>query len=474
MMHFARFRILVLLAVVAGLGFFAHGAQAQTYNRFGPVNGILVGDVSTYQTTAADSSDVISLWTGTCNASTFLRADGSCAAALSGTVAVNQGGTGATSLSGILLGNGTSPVTSAASSNVISLWTGTCNATTFLRADGSCQVVTAGPSPANPTATIGLTAVNGSAGTFLRSDGAPALSQAITPTWTNTHTFSGSVFLNGGTFFNRAVDEQARIGGVSGATNPFLSWYDANGVTRVGYVQGTAGGGMLVAADQTTGALALATNGSTRISIDDDGSWDMAGTTPGTLGQVLTSNGAGAAPTWQAGGAGSPAGVAAYPNASQSMTNNDATMINLGAELFDTGSYHDNTTNNFRVILPSATGYASCTGNITYGMGNTSANPGTPTNYRINAYLVKNNTVGSNGEVLASQSIYWIKPQGGATGTGDFLQFNVSNPMIPANGTDYVTMVLYPTGSFDTTGTVSSSASMNSAVSTRLTCTATK
>lgn len=37
---------------------------------------------------------------------------------------------------------------------------------------------------ANPSASIGLTAVNGSATTFMRSDGAPALSQAITPTMT--------------------------------------------------------------------------------------------------------------------------------------------------------------------------------------------------------------------------------------------------------------------------------------------------
>lgn len=43
---------------------------------------------------------------------------------------------------------------------------------------------------ANPTATIGLTAVNGSASSYIRSDGAPALSQAIVPTWTATHTFT--------------------------------------------------------------------------------------------------------------------------------------------------------------------------------------------------------------------------------------------------------------------------------------------
>ncbi len=43
---------------------------------------------------------------------------------------------------------------------------------------------------ANPTATVGLTAVNGSATTMMRSDAAPGLSQAIVPTWTGAHIFT--------------------------------------------------------------------------------------------------------------------------------------------------------------------------------------------------------------------------------------------------------------------------------------------
>ncbi len=43
---------------------------------------------------------------------------------------------------------------------------------------------------ANPTASVVLSAVNGSATTAMRSDAAPALSQAIVPTWTGTHTFA--------------------------------------------------------------------------------------------------------------------------------------------------------------------------------------------------------------------------------------------------------------------------------------------
>jgi hypothetical protein len=53
--------------------------------------------------------------------------------------------------------------------------------------------LTVSASFANPTASIGLTAVNGSASTAMRSDAAPALDQAIAPTWTAAHTWSQSI-----------------------------------------------------------------------------------------------------------------------------------------------------------------------------------------------------------------------------------------------------------------------------------------
>ena len=43
---------------------------------------------------------------------------------------------------------------------------------------------------ANPSGSIGLSAVNGTATTALRSDGLHALDQAIAPTWTGLHSFS--------------------------------------------------------------------------------------------------------------------------------------------------------------------------------------------------------------------------------------------------------------------------------------------
>ncbi len=58
-------------------------------------------------------------------------------------------------------------------------------------------------SGANPSASVGLAAVNGSASTFMRSDAAPALSQSIAPTWSAQHTFTlapkVSAFAGGGT-----------------------------------------------------------------------------------------------------------------------------------------------------------------------------------------------------------------------------------------------------------------------------------
>ena len=68
----------------------------------------------------------------------------------------------------------------------------------------------------NPTATIGLSAVNGSAATWMTSDSAPPLSQAIVPTWTGNHTFTPGAGLIG-TTINAAVNEPGLI--VQGGTN---------------------------------------------------------------------------------------------------------------------------------------------------------------------------------------------------------------------------------------------------------------
>lgn len=50
---------------------------------------------------------------------------------------------------------------------------------------------------ANPAAKVGLTTVDGSAATFMRSDAAPPIDQTITPTWTAKHTFSTPPVISG-------------------------------------------------------------------------------------------------------------------------------------------------------------------------------------------------------------------------------------------------------------------------------------
>lgn len=57
-------------------------------------------------------------------------------------------------------------------------------------ADPSYQVVGGSGTVANPSALVGLAAINGSNTSAIRSDGAPALDQSISPVWTGQHTFS--------------------------------------------------------------------------------------------------------------------------------------------------------------------------------------------------------------------------------------------------------------------------------------------
>lgn len=86
------------------------------------------------------------------------------------------------------------------------------SSTTYWAGDGTWKTTPVG---ANPSASVGLSAVNGSAATFMRSDGAPALSQSITPTWTNPHTFSGT----GDAILISSADPQMRLFDSASPTN---------------------------------------------------------------------------------------------------------------------------------------------------------------------------------------------------------------------------------------------------------------
>jgi hypothetical protein len=73
---------------------------------------------------------------------------------------------------------------------------------------------------ANPTAAIGLTAVNGTALTYMTSDSAPALSQAITPTWTALHTFNAGITVVGSVTVNTQATTGAKTASFAATNKP--------------------------------------------------------------------------------------------------------------------------------------------------------------------------------------------------------------------------------------------------------------
>lgn len=182
--------------------------MADTFTQFTPATGVLVGDSTTPVTTAATSANIRSLWGGTCNTTTFLRGDGNCnqvslTTNVTGTLPVANGGTNLTASAddSTMVGNGTTWVSTAIPNCVDT----TGNHLNYTTATNLFSCGTSGPGGitglANPTGTIGLTAVNGVATTAMRSDGAPPLSQGIAPTWTAQHIFT----LSGAARANAAV-----------------------------------------------------------------------------------------------------------------------------------------------------------------------------------------------------------------------------------------------------------------------------
>jgi hypothetical protein len=172
--------------------------------------------------------------------------------------------------------------------------------------------IASAPTAANPTASVILTAVNGSATTFMRSDAAPALSQAIIPIWTGLHTFTGGITSTGTTAISISGDASATTIGLGNGTGAKTVTLGSTNTTSSTAVQSGSGGVNINASNNqptnintgtSTGTVSIG-NG-TNTTISENGNYTLNGNN----GAATTSIGTGTTTGTVAigGGSGNPA-----------------------------------------------------------------------------------------------------------------------------------------------------------------------
>jgi hypothetical protein len=157
---------------------------------------------------------------------------------------------------------------------------------------------------------------------------------------------------------------------------------------------------------------ALTTGGTERFRIASDGAWGLAGANYGTAGQVLTSNGTGSAPTWQA--AGFPAGtVMLFVQTAAPTGWTKSTTHNNKALRIVSGTASSGGTTAFTTVFASRTP-AGTVGATTLTTTQIPSHSHPPTGNNFLTY----NATGGTGALNAGTQLYGLATATGNTGGG--------------------------------------------------------